>query len=184
MVLKLKQRNIFFLRCRFLACERHNLHNDLCLINPPVISFDGESINNLYKINKEILLRIIPNRADVTGLAKGKGGGRSIAPTFLWSKNKKGKRRKSRKSFKAETIKRVSPRWKCYYFSNVYYFILERQGFKYFSVFHDPSTLKSISRALPNLALMCAALHRRLISLRCKLGGIFSYVLLLVITFF
>ena len=77
------------MRCRFLACERHNLHNDLCLINPPVISFDGESINNLYKINKEILLRIIPNRADVTGLAKGKGGGGALHPLFCGAKIKK-----------------------------------------------------------------------------------------------
>ena len=43
-VLKLKQLNIFFLRCQFLASEKHNLHHDLCLIDPPVINFDGESL--------------------------------------------------------------------------------------------------------------------------------------------
>ena len=47
MVLKLKQINTFFLRCQFLASERHNLHDDLCLIDPPVISFDGESQLNV-----------------------------------------------------------------------------------------------------------------------------------------
>ena len=75
MVLKLKQVNTFFLRCQFLASERHNPYGDLCLIDPPVISVDGVYLLNvlLYgsyefndKINKEILLRIIPNRADET----------------------------------------------------------------------------------------------------------------------
>ena len=41
-VMKLKQLNTFFLRCQFLASERHNLHDDLCLRAPPVISFDRE----------------------------------------------------------------------------------------------------------------------------------------------
>ena len=66
-ILKLKQLSTFFLRCQFLASERQ---------------FDGESLLNalLYgsdefndKINKEILLRIIPNRADDTGVAEGGG---------------------------------------------------------------------------------------------------------------
>ena len=47
MVLKLKQLKTFFLRCQFLASERRNLHDDLCLIDPPVISFDGESQLNV-----------------------------------------------------------------------------------------------------------------------------------------
>ena len=51
-------------------------------------------------------------------------------------------------------------------------------------MFLDPSTLKSILPVLPNLALICAAHHRKLVSLRCLLGGIFSYVLLLVMTCF
>ena len=55
----------------------YNLHEDLCLIDPPVISFDGKSLLNavLYgsgvftdKIDKEILLRIIRNRANDTGV--------------------------------------------------------------------------------------------------------------------
>ena len=37
--------------------------------------------------------------------------------TFLPSKKKKGKQRGKRKTFKAETIKRLSPRSKCYCFS-------------------------------------------------------------------
>ena len=98
-------------------------------------------------------------------------------PTFLCNKNKKEKQRKKRKSFKAETIKRLSPRSKCYYFSNVNGFILERLEFKHFSVFYDPSTLISILLVLPNLALIFAALHQKLTNLRCVLGGMFYYFL-------
>ena len=39
-----------------------------------------------------------------------------------------------------------------------------------------PLLLKSVTPARPNLALICAALHRNLISLRCGLGGIFSCI--------
>ena len=66
--------------CRqFLASERHNFHDDLCLIDPPVIGFDGESQLNvlLYgsdefndKINIEKVIRIVPNRADDTEVAE------------------------------------------------------------------------------------------------------------------
>ena len=86
------------MRCQFHFSERHNLHDDLCLIDPPVISFDGESLLNalLYgsdefndKINKEILLRITPSRADDTGMAEGG----PCSSTFFFSKNKKGKQR-------------------------------------------------------------------------------------------
>ena len=79
-VLKLEQLNIFFFRCQFLAGERHNLHNDLCLADPPVTSFDGESPLNVLlcssdefrgKINKEIVLRIVPNRTGDTRVAEG-----------------------------------------------------------------------------------------------------------------
>ena len=61
MVLILEQLNTFFLRCQFLTSERNGLLDDLCLIDPPVINFDGESLLNalLYgsdefydKINK------------------------------------------------------------------------------------------------------------------------------------
>ena len=80
MVLKLKQLNTFFLRCQFLASERHNLHDNLCLIDPPVISFDEESQLNVLaygsyefndKISKEIVIRIIPNMANNTRVAEG-----------------------------------------------------------------------------------------------------------------
>ena len=89
---------------------------------------------------------------------------------FLYSKNKKRKQREKRKSFKAETIKRLSPRWKCYCFSNVYCLILECLELKYFSVFHHRSTLKSIWPALPNLALICAALYRKLYLSEVRVG--------------
>ena len=70
MVLKSEQLNTFFLCCQFLASEKHDLHHDLCLIDPPVISFDQESLLNalLYgsdefkeKLNRETLICIIPN---------------------------------------------------------------------------------------------------------------------------
>ena len=35
--------NTSFLRCKFLASARYNLHDDLRLIDPPLINFDGES---------------------------------------------------------------------------------------------------------------------------------------------
>ena len=101
---------------------------------------------------------------------------------FVQQKQKREAKKKERKSFKAETIKRLSPRSKCYCFSNGYYFIQEHLEFKYFSVFHGPYTLKSTSPALPNLELIYAAFHRKFISLRCVLGGIFSYVLFHVVT--
>ena len=72
MVLKSKQLNTFFSCSQFLASERHILHDDLCLIDPPVISFIEESLLNalLYssdefndKVNREILFRIAPNLA-------------------------------------------------------------------------------------------------------------------------
>ena len=50
----------------------------------------------------------------------GGGGGHGSLPpplTFSRSRKKKGKQRKKRKSFKAETIKRLSSRSKCYCFS-------------------------------------------------------------------
>ena len=37
-------------------------------------------------------------------------------------------------------------------------------------------------RFIPNLALICAAFHRKLISLRCVLADILSYILLFVMT--
>ena len=46
MVMKLKQLNTFFMRCQFLASERYNLHDDLCLIDSSIISFDRESLLN------------------------------------------------------------------------------------------------------------------------------------------
>ena len=57
-----------------------------------------------------------------TGLARPGGRGGSCpsppSPTFLSSKKKKGRKRQKRKSFKAETIKRLSPRSKYYCFSD------------------------------------------------------------------
>ena len=49
------------------------------------------------------------NRAGNTGCAEG-----AMAPYFLRSKNKKGRQREKWKGFKAETIKKLSPRSKYY----------------------------------------------------------------------
>ena len=68
------------MRCQFLVSERDNLHDNLCLIDPPVISFDEESKLNVLlhgsdelndKISKEIVIRIIPNMANNTRVAEG-----------------------------------------------------------------------------------------------------------------
>ena len=73
--MKLKQLNPFFLLCQFLASERHNRLIDLLVINFDkesqlnVLLYGSDEFNN--KINKEIILRIIPNRADNTGIAEG-----------------------------------------------------------------------------------------------------------------
>ena len=81
--------------------------------------------------------------------------------TILCSENKKGKQRKKRKSFKAETIKRLSPRSKCYCFSHSrasriqkFFLPANHGGRQYFSAFHGPSTLKSISPALKKILLV------------------------------
>ena len=77
--------------------ERHNLHDYLCPIDPPVISFDRKSHLNvvLYasndfndEMNKETILCIIPNRADDTGVAEGV----HEYPIFCIGKIKRGKR--------------------------------------------------------------------------------------------
>ena len=52
-ILKLKQLNTFFLCYQFLASERHNLHDDLCLIDPPVISSDGEPQLNVLPYDSD-----------------------------------------------------------------------------------------------------------------------------------
>ena len=53
---------------------------------------------------------------DITGPAilggRGGGGLAELPPTFLRSKKKKGEKKKKRKTFKAETIKRLLPRSK------------------------------------------------------------------------
>ena len=80
----------------------------------------------------------------------GWGWGGGAWPTiFLGTKKKKGKQRKNRKSFKAETIKKLSPRSKCCYFSHSRASSIQKMFLpRLFLVFHDPSTLKSISPAL------------------------------------
>ena len=78
--------------------------------------------------------------------------------TFLCSKKKKGRQREKRKGFKAETIKRLSPRSKCYCFNHSrasriqkFFLLVNHGGRQYISVFHGLPTLKSISPALDAL---------------------------------
>ena len=82
------------------------------------------------------------------------GAGGHGPPTFLHSKRKK-RETKEKKSFRAGTIKRLSPRSKCYCFNHSRVsqiqkcsFLSNHGGRQYFSVFHGPSTLESISSAL------------------------------------
>ena len=74
---------------------------------------------------------------------------------FCVAKKKERKRKEKRKSFKAETIKMLSPRSKCYYFSHSrtsriqkVFLSASHGGRQYFSVSHGPSTWKSISSSL------------------------------------
>ena len=75
--------------------------------------------------------------------------------TFLSSKKRQGKQRQKRKSLKTETVKRLSPRSKCYCFSHSrvsriqnFFLSANHGGRQYFSLFHGPTTLKPISLAL------------------------------------
>ena len=82
-------------------------------------------------------------------------------PTFLRSKKRKGRQKQKRKGVKAETIKRLSPRSKYYYFSHSRasrirksFLSVNHGGQHYFPVFHGPPTLKSISPTLTSLLLL------------------------------
>ena len=84
--------------------------------------------------------------------------------TFLCSKKKKVKQRKARKTFKVKTIKSLSLRPKLYCLSHSRasriqkcFLSANHGGRQYFSVFHGPSTLKSISAALFYICLFVAA---------------------------
>ena len=67
-------------------------------------------------ISKEVFDK---NRAGDTGGVSGRRRGRGhSATTFLQAKRKKENKGKKRKTFKAETIKRLSPSSKCYCFSH------------------------------------------------------------------
>ena len=72
-----------------------------------------------------------------------RAAGGDMPPTFLRSKKKKGRQREKRKGFKAETIKRLSPRSTRYCFnhsrgSRIRKFFLSANhgGRQYFLVFH------------------------------------------------
>ena len=83
----------------------------------------------------------------------------------VWIQNMQNFRQK-RKGFKAETIKRLPPRSKYYFFSRSrasriqkFFLSANHGGQQYFSVFHGPPTLKSI---LPALILkICSKVYRR-----------------------
>ena len=79
----------------------------------------------------------------------GRGAQPPPAPTFLQSKKKKGEKKgKQRKGFKAETIKRLSPRSKCYCLSNARVSRIQKMfQIILFSV-PWPVHVKSISHAL------------------------------------
>ena len=94
-------------------------------------------------------------RVGNTGEGWGQGGHAPPHPLFCIAKRKNGNKGESRKDFKAETIKRLSPRLKCYCFSHSRapriqkLFLSANHGNQqYFPVFLGPSTLKSISLGL------------------------------------
>ena len=66
---------------------------------------------NLEKSSPSLAYTTVSSRSATSGRG-------AWSPTFLRSKMKKMKQRKKRKSFKAETIKRLSPKSKCYCFSH------------------------------------------------------------------
>ena len=75
--------------------------------------------------------------------------------TFLSRKKKKERQRQKRKGFKAEIIKRLSPRSNYYCFSHSrasriqkFFLSINHGGQQYFPVFHGPTTFKSISPPL------------------------------------
>ena len=91
------------MRCRFFASERHNLLDDLCLIDPPdpVISFGGEPVKIICmkSIKKYFLVLYQTGPKTPWWLREF-----SIFCVAKIKKENKGK------SFKAETIKRLLPR--------------------------------------------------------------------------
>ena len=127
--MKLKQLHTFFLRCQFLAFERHNLHDDLCLVDPPVmienVMYGSDEFND--KIDKEIILCIIPNRAE-----NSRGG--AWPPSFCVAKKNEKQRGK-----------RLSKQ-KLLLFNNVCCLILNCLEVKYFSVFHHRSLWNPFGR--------------------------------------
>ena len=94
MVLKLKQLNTFFLRCQCLAREGDNLHDNPCLIDPPIISLDGESLLNavLYGLDefndkiKKYFFILYQTKPKTQGWLTGEGGGGEACHLFLKQK--------------------------------------------------------------------------------------------------
>ena len=100
-----------------------------------------------------------------TGTAKPWGPEGPCPPTFGVAKRKKGNKGKKRNSFKADTIKRLSQRSKCYCFSNSrasrnieFSLSTNYGGRQHFLVFHGSSTLKSISPVLKSICLFLTSL--------------------------
>ena len=110
-------------------------------------------------INSEVSLTLTWSENCVLQGWRHWGGGEAWVPCphphFLCSKKKKGKQRKPRNTFKSDTIKRLSLRSKLYCLSHsrasriqTFFLSDNHGGRQYFSVFHGPSTLKSISPTL------------------------------------
>ena len=123
---------------------------------------EGDLVLNHAIYEVAFLLQSLENdlllACKISGPATLGGGGHAPPPpppTFLRSKKKKGKQRKARKTFKAETIKRLPLRLKLYCLNHSRasriqkFFSLVNHGDRpYFSVFHGPRTWRSISPAL------------------------------------
>ena len=87
--------------------------------------------------------------------AASSGGTIALHTQFFPQQKEKMEAKEKRKNFKAETIKRLPQKTKCYCFSHSgasriqkFLFSVNHDGRQYFSVSHAPSTLKSISPSL------------------------------------
>ena len=81
------------MRCQFVASEKHNFHDDLCLIDPPVISFDRESQSNILLHGSDEFNDKINSFPYYTKQGRYRGHRGGAWPLNFLKKNKKGKHR-------------------------------------------------------------------------------------------
>ena len=127
----------------------------LTKFNPKGIEVFKRKLQSLFLRNLEKSSPSLGYTTVSSGSATLEGHGSTL---FCVAKWKKWNKEKKRKSFKAETIKRLSPESKCYCFSHSRVskiqksFLSANHGvWQYCSVFHCSSSLKSILPPCNNL---------------------------------